>query len=139
MTSSKDFIKTKRELRGIFVAIMEGHATNRYLRLIKLRTRAISVAGIHELLLTDRAEIKPGGIVDRVSFIGFFEVTLGGVLKVGEEARVDGKLLGDVIGFDLTHYPNHMNILLKAPELVDGMTLGLAPGDEIVFDMPNER
>lgn len=137
--SSKDLIKTKRELRGIFVAIMGGHATNRRLRLIQLRTRAISATGIHELLLTDGAEIKPGDIVDRVSFVGFFEVTLGGVLKVGEEARVNEKLLGEVIGFDLTHYPNHMNILLKGPKLVDGMMLGLAPGDEIVFDMPIER
>ena len=114
---------------------MEGHSTGRGLHLISTRTRAIARGEIHELLLTDQVSACPGSIVDRVAFLGFIEVDVGGVLKVGEEATVDGRLVGELAGFDLTHYPNHMNVLLKADRLLDGRMLEFSVGDEIGFDV----
>ena len=132
----RDFVRAKRDIRATLVAIMEGCTTSRGLRIIEPSSRAIQTTEIHELMLTDDLDAGPGGVVDRVSFIGFIEVTLGGIVKVGDQASTNKRTIGVVVGFDLTHYPNHMNILLRGSELTDGMALGLAIGDEIVFDMP---
>lgn len=131
----RDFIRAKRDISAVFVAVMEGYTTSRGLNLIQSGSRAIRATEIHELMLTDDAGAGPSCTVDRISHVGFIEVTLGGVLKFGDQARVGERTIGVVAGFDLTHFPNHMNILLQGAELRDGLSLGLEPGDQIVFVM----
>jgi hypothetical protein len=37
------------------------------------------------------------------------------------------------VGFDLTHFPNHMNLLIGARERKTGLELGLNLGDIVTF------
>jgi len=55
------------------------------------------------------------GIANRVTVLGFFEVETGGIILIGDQASLDGAPIGEVVGFDQTHMPNHMNILVKGP------------------------
>ena len=45
----------------------------------------------------------------------------------------DGDLLGEVLGFDETHAPNHMNIVLMTDRLLTGRTAKLVPNARLVF------
>jgi hypothetical protein len=81
-------------------------------------------------MVTDEQEAVPGGGADRVSAVAFFEVKEGGLAVVGDHLSVSGKVLGEVAGYDLTHMPNHMNILLKAGSL---RTPTIRVGDEVLI------
>lgn len=50
----------------------------------------------------------------------------------GDELRIDGKLVGTLAGFDETHMPNHLNIVMHGEES-DGEERGLKVGDSVVF------
>lgn len=91
---------------------------SRGLKLIYPYSRAIRAGEIHELMLTDEQGACPGTAVDHVSVIGFFEAETGGVILVGDRISVGSKVLGHVAGFDLTHMPNHMNIVIKTKESI---------------------
>ena len=43
--------------------------------------------------------------------------------------------VGTVIGFDETHLPNHLNIVIYTVSLVTGRDLGAQLGDEVRFEM----
>ena len=36
---------------------------------------------------------------------------------VGDDLKITGKSIGRIAGFDMTHMPNHMNVLVKAESL----------------------
>jgi len=41
------------------------------------------------------------------------------------------------VGYDLTHFPNHFNIIIKAEEpLQTGFESGVHPGDKVEFIFP---
>jgi hypothetical protein len=44
-----------------------------------------------------------------------------------------------VLGFDACHFPNHYNILIRAPRPVTGLELSLAPETEIRFECASPR
>jgi hypothetical protein len=89
----------------------------RGLELIQSKSRALRNLEIHELMVTDEREAGPGGKVDRVSAVAFFEVTRGGLAVIGDDLKISGKSVGRIAGFDMTHMPNHMNVLVKAESL----------------------
>jgi hypothetical protein len=68
-------------------------------------------------MITDEQEAAPGGGADRVSAIAFFEVSRGGLAVVGDDLLLDGVKMGEIAGYDMTHMPNHMNVLVKAETL----------------------
>jgi hypothetical protein len=108
------------------------HATfeRRGLNLIDPRSRALTRDEIHELMITDEPEAGPGGRADRVSVIAFFEITRGGLAVVGDEVSITGMTLGELAGYDLTHMPNHMNVVVKRKSL-EAPEINI--GDEIVI------
>jgi len=120
----------RRPVRGEVVALLHVTFEERGLKLIQSRSRGLRKNEIHELMVTDEEGAVPGGGVDRVSAIAFFEVKEGGLAVVGDELTVAGRSLGDVAGFDMTHMPNHMNILVAAGSLDAGP---IRVGDEIVI------
>jgi uncharacterized protein YuzE len=79
------------------------------------------------------AEAKAGKVVDRVAYIGFFEVEEGGIILVNDRVTVEGQEIGQVVGFDFTHAPNHLNILVRTATPVTGPDLGLKMGRRVVF------
>ena len=106
----------KRDVTGEFVALVDVTFEKRGLELIQARSRALPRGEIHELMITDE-EAEMRGRVDRVRVLGFFEVEVGGIVLAGDRVYVDDDPIGEVAGFDLTHMPNHMNILIIASHL----------------------
>ena len=123
----------RRPVTGEIVALLHITFQERGLKLIQSRSRALCKGEIHELMITDEEGAAPGGGADRVSAIAFFEVKEGGLVVVGDRVTMKRELLGTVAGYDMTHMPNHMNVLLKANSLEPP---ALKVGDSLVFRKP---
>lgn len=123
----------KSEVRGRLVVILRGKLENRALSLVAPISRAVLKNEIHELIITDELQAGPGKTVNRISYAGFVEITGGGVLVAGDEVICGGRVLGSIAGFDETHLPNHLNIVIYSGSRSDGVELGLALDSEIVF------
>ena len=107
----------RRPVMGEVVALLHITFDDRGLKLIQSRSRALRKGEVHELMVTDEEGAAPGGGADRVSAVAFFEVERGGLAVVGDAVTVAGKFLGHVAGYDMTHMPNHMNVLVKRESL----------------------
>ena len=86
----------------------------------------------HEIILTDENS-KPGDIVDKIAYIGFFVVNESTVITVGDEVRINGQVIGNIAGFDETHMPNHYNIVIHGDERSSGNERNLDLGDEVII------
>jgi|SRR5690554_470171 len=102
----------KVSLKGKLVVILDGEYPNRGLSLIPQPSRAICRNDIHELILTD-SDAGPGDTVDPIAYLGFMEFQQGGVMVAGDKVIIDGEEVGYISGFDETHMPNHLNIVVK--------------------------
>lgn len=129
LTTSKVY-GDRRPVIGEVVALLHITFESRGLQLIQARSRALPLNEINELMITDEEEAAPGGVANRVSAIAFFEIKQGGVNIVGDQVFVSGKPLGQLAGFDLTHMPNHMNLLVKRETLEFS---SIKVGDSITF------
>lgn len=120
----------KSDVLGRVVAVLRGVSTQRGLAIEDYRSRAVLAGQIHELMATD-GECKPGAVVERVALLVFFEVIAGGVILLDDVVEVAGVILGEVGGFNDTHMPNHQNICLVSPKLLDGADQRLQLGDVV--------
>ena len=123
----------RRPVTGEVVALLHITFQERGLKLIQSRSRALCKDEIHELMITDEEEAAPGGGADRVSAIAFFEVKNGGLVVIEDRVTLNDDLLGTIAGYDVTHMPNHMNVLLKT-ESLDPPALNV--GDRLIFRKP---
>ncbi len=114
------------------VGVLASKRSGRGLRLIHPRTRCIRRHDIHELIVTSE-QAAPGGTVDSAHYVGFFEFLEGAVIGEGDLVVANGRTIGTLMGFDETHAPNHINILLHAESPLTGAELGLSPGDRVSF------
>jgi len=119
----------RRQVEGEVVALLHVSFQDRGLRLIETKSRAVRLNEIHELMITDE-DAAPGGGADRVRAIAFFEVSKSGLIVVGDKVSVVNKTLGTLAGYDETHMPNHMNIVVKTPSLDEPE---IRVGDKIRF------
>lgn len=123
----------KRDVLGRLVVVLRGKLEHRGLNLIAPISRAVQKNEIHELIITDEEGAGPGKKVDSIAYAGFVEIIAGGVLLAGDELICAGKVLGRIAGFDETHLPNHLNIVMKAEKRVDGVEMGLEIESEVIF------
>ncbi len=119
----------RRQVEGEVVAILHVSFQDRGLRLIETKSRAVRLHEIHELMITDE-NAQPGGTADRVRALAFFEVTEPGLIVAGDNVNVGAKRLGTLAGYDETHMPNHMNVVVKAPTLDEPR---IRVGDKVRF------
>jgi len=119
----------RRQVEGEVVAILHVSFQDRGLRLIETRSRAVRLHDIHELMITDQ-DAQPGGTADRVRALAFFEATSPGLIVAGDRVTVGAKRLGTLAGYDETHMPNHMNVVVKAPTLDEPR---IRVGDRVIF------
>lgn len=119
----------RRPVMGETVALLHIAFKDRGLNLIETKSRVLKQFEIHELMITDE-DAEPGGGADRVRAIGFFEIIESGLIVVGDEVWIEGRLLGYLSGYDLTHMPNHMNIVVKSKDIDEPI---LRVGDKIRF------
>ncbi len=130
---TKNTYSSKRKIQSSVVAVLQLVMEGRGLNLIKPISRAVKKNEIHELIVTDEKEAKPGSVVNQVSYIAFIEISQGGVIVVGDEVYWNNNLLGIVAGFDDTHMPNHQNIILYSPKRVTGKDLHISIEDTIII------
>lgn len=119
----------RRPVMGETVALLHIAFEDRGLKLMETKSRTVKKYEIHELMITDE-DAEPGGGANRVRAIGFFEITDSGLIVVGDEVWIEDRLLGTLAGYDQTHMPNHMNIVVKSKTLDEPI---LRVGDKIRF------
>lgn len=129
----RDPFVTKGDVHGELVAILDLKLEKRGLKLIAPLSRALLAYEIHEVVMTDETDAGPDKIVDHVAYIGFFEVKKGGVVVVGDDVSLEGNPIGKVVGFDETHAPNHLNIVVSSSERKTGFELGAKIGTKIII------
>lgn len=123
----------KTAVTGRINCTLHARSEKRGLELAPFPSRAVLKHEIHELILTDE-DGGPGKTVNRIAYLGFFEVEQGGILWVGDEVSLGGVVAGRLAGYDLTHFPNHFNIIVKAVgEVKTGHESGFYPGTQVVF------
>jgi hypothetical protein len=122
-----------RPVEGEVVTVLDSTHEARGLKLISTYSRALKQNSIHELIATDEGDQKPGGTANRIAYLAFFEVTRGGCIIVGETLFVDGEPIGEIIGFDETHAPNHLNLILGVKTRATGLQLKIALGSKLKF------
>ena len=123
----------KREVTGQLVVILRGHLENRGLHLIAPMSRAVQKNEIHEIIITDDVSAGPGNRVEKIAYLGFMEIITGGILLVGDELRSSAGVIGRIAGFDQSHLPNHLNIVVLADKRQDGVEAGFSLEDPMLF------
>ncbi|HMM20142.1 MAG TPA: hypothetical protein PKA10_05330 [Selenomonadales bacterium] len=128
----------KTPVHGPLVVVLDGQMENRGLELITPISRCLRTHDIHELILTDEAEARPGAKVDRIAYLGFFSVAQGGVLVSGDRVYLNERPVGVLAGFDETHMPNHLNIVIRTDRRQTGVEFAAELGMNIYFAMPGK-
>jgi hypothetical protein len=123
----------KSDIQGRLVAILDGRLENRGLELITQISRCVRRNDVHELIASDEPGLGAGSKVEKVAYLGFLEINRAGVLIIGDEVFWAGRALGVIAGFDETHAPNHLNIVVSTRERLSGADLKLNLGDSITF------
>ena len=123
----------KSDIEGNLVVVLQGKIENRGLELIKPASRCVKKFEIHELIASDEENIGPGSEVNKIAYIGFVEILQGGVILAGDAVFRNGERIGVIAGFDETHMPNHLNIVIRCDKRITGVELGCCPGDGISF------
>ncbi len=124
---------SKRHVQGSLMYVFALRADERWMQLETFPSRALLRGEIHELIVSADSGLQPGARVRDVAYIGFFEVNIGGIAELGDEVWAGGRRLGTLAGFDLTHYPNHLNIVVSADFAATGAELGLDVGTPLQF------
>lgn len=123
----------KSDVVGRVVCVLDARSDERGMELIIHPSRALCQNEIHELAITDQDGAAPGLTVDSVAYLAFLAIEQGGIVLQGDTVTAGGKTLGKVVGFDETHFPNHLNILIHAGVRRTGLEAGLTLGDAVSF------
>ncbi|MFC7342941.1 DUF6917 domain-containing protein [Saccharopolyspora griseoalba] len=124
----------KRPLTARLVKVLVHHRSERGMALEPHASRCVRRGEVHELVSTDQCATQPGARVDRVAFLGFAEFERGGVIDRGDVLRIGDRRIGEVLGFDACHFPNHYNVLVRAEIPLSGADLGIRPEEVCSFE-----
>jgi hypothetical protein len=114
----------KIAVQGRVVKLLSHRCDRRQLRL-DFGSRCVRAGDVHEMITTTDPHIKLGETIDAVGFLAFVEITSAGVIEFGDSVEVGGRRVGAVIGFDGSHWPNHLNIIIRAPRIVTAPDMDL--------------
>ncbi len=128
-----DIYLHKSDITGNLKVVLNGMLENRGMLLMNTKSRALCKNEIHELILTDYVDEKHPNVVDRISYLGFVEIEEGGVILVGDEVFLENNFIGKIHGFDETHFPNHLNIIIKCNERQLSTQLNASVGQKITI------
>ena len=123
----------KAPVTASLVAVLRGTMPDRGLELIRPISRCLRRHDIHELILTDEPDAGPGRRVDRIAYLGFVAIEAGGVAVAGDDVFLAGRRVGALAGYDETHMPNHLNIVIRTDRLADGVEQGARLGAAVRF------
>ncbi len=120
-------------VKGRVVAVLDVMTRSRNLELIDTRSRVLKRHEVHEIILTDDLTASPGKTVSDAVYLAFFEVTDGGVIVSGDHLVVSEERIGELAGYDETHCPNHINLVIRTSEAKTGRQAGIHVGDSLAF------
>lgn len=104
------------------------------MHLEEIYSRAVLRSEIHEIITTAETG-GPGETVNDVSYVAFFEVSRGGILRVGDVVRIGDRVIGALAGFDVTHHPNHLNLVVRAVAARSGKDLAIPLEAKVRFSL----
>lgn len=130
---SADLYAEKCGVKGKLVAILNGYLEDRGLKLIMQPSRCIRSGEVHEIIITDENDKKAGETVNKIGYLGFFAAENSGVIVTGDTLHIDNKTFGVVLGFDETHCPNHINIIVYLSKRTTGAEAGLQLQSNVCF------
>lgn len=123
----------KDPVPGKVVAVLGARAEKRGLVLSPFPSRAVQKHEVHELILTAE-DAAPNATVDLIAYLCFFEVLSSGIFWQGDRVLLNGKEIGVLAGYEFSHLPNHMNIIVKSEgSILTGAEMKLKPGDPVEF------
>ena len=122
----------KNSVRARVVGVLGNTAQGRGMKLIPMPSRVVRAGDVHELISTIEAA-HPSSRVEAVGYLAWVAFDEPGVLVAGDIASVEGTRLGEICGFDETHAPNHINIVIRTCELLTGRTANLQPDTRVTF------
>lgn len=123
----------KSDVHGELQVVLAGCYENRGLCLIQPISRCVCRHQVHELIISDEAGIGPGATVNKIAYVGFVSLQTSGVILVGDEVLINEGCIGHVAGFDQTHMPNHLNIVIKSDMRTSGAQRGLSLQSSVLF------
>lgn len=138
MDKIKTLFSDKKDVKGKWAAVMNHTRKDRGLELSSFKTRCIKEYEIHEFLVCS-PEAAGSNPIDDVCYLGFGEITQGGVVEIGDEVYLGDQLYGEILGFDETHMPNHYNIVIKTDDPKTGKALELNPLDTFSIIMGDNK
>jgi predicted dehydrogenase len=123
---------SKVDVRTTVVRLLFHETVHRGMRLAAAGSACIRAGDVHELVVTrDDVDIA-GALVDHVAYIGFVEFAAPAMLTRGDTFWYGDQCLGTFAGYDESHLPNHLNLVLHGDRLVTAEDLDLRPQDTIV-------
>lgn len=123
---------SKLPVRTSLVRLLFHETVGRGMRLAPAGSACISRGEIHELVVTTDDTDRAGAVVDHVAYVGFIEFLDPAMLTRGDTFWVGDRLLGEFAGYDESHMPNHLNLVLRGECLVTAEDLDLRPADVVV-------
>jgi hypothetical protein len=135
MNAAQQMFTDRQPIQARWVAVMAHRRHDRGIRPAPWQTRCLLKGEIHEILLCTPG--PPEDPINEICYLGFAEVTVPGVIVIGDDVGLPNGRVGVVHGFDETHMPNHYNILVRAGRaLATGADLHLAVGDLLTVAAP---
>lgn len=123
---TRDHYARKTEVNARLFTVLDWAVEDRDMTLLPHLSRAVRRGDILELAATDEAGSQPGGPIQRIAYLGFAEVLEAGLLLSGDDVTITGReTLGTVVGFDETHMPNHLNVILRVETRKTGREVDL--------------
>ncbi len=123
----------RRPLSARLVAVLDYAIKDRGYTLIGTASRVVRAGDVHELIVTAEATAAPGAVVNDIAVIGFAEFAQAGVLVAGDEVMMDTQRLGTIAGFEESHAPNHINIVIAGSRCQSGREAGARLEGQVVF------
>jgi hypothetical protein len=105
-----NYYGAKRAILGEVVT--EVNAKGKGLKLSKNWSRSLKIGEIHEIMLT-KSVLSPGDELPEFTAIAFFEVTQGSHSVIGDKLFLNESEVGVLVGYEMNHMPNHMNIVFQ--------------------------
>lgn len=121
-----------RPVTGIVVAIVGGQGEGLDLTPMTEVVRVLQPEYVYELVYAGGLS-GPGTTEPRYTSLGFFEVKQGAVAVVGDDVRVRGSVLGEVTGFDGSHLPDHLHVIVGGKVSGEALAWGFSLGDRVVI------
>ncbi len=136
---TRDHYYQKTAVGTRLFALLDWAVEDRDMTLIPHLSRAVRRGDILELATTDEVDLLPGQTVQRVAYIGFVEVVDTGLILNGDQVKIGKETVGTVIGFDETHMPNHLNLVLQVEKRQTGREMDVKLDAHVVFSGIHEE